>query len=130
MSEKISKKIMLVDDDRFLQDMYSKKFSEGGFDVTSCANADDALEQLKGGYLPDIIVTDVIMPGKTGLDFLKEMRQENLAKESIFILLTNEDSNENIQQGKELGMHGYLVKALLTPSEVVNSVQEIYSSNK
>ena len=124
MSDK--QKILLVDDDKFLLDMYSTKFSEAGFEITAVPSAHDALSKLKEGYEPDICLLDIIMPSMDGFEFLKEVKEKKLCDEKMTcIMLSNLGQQEDINKGLSLGADGYIVKASATPSEVVSKVIEI-----
>ena len=119
------KKILIVDDDTFLLDMYALKFSQSGFTVTSALGAMPALEKLRGGFIPDILVTDIVMPVVDGFEMLEKMKQENLAQTSVKVILSNRGQESDIKRGAELGVSGYIVKASTTPSEVVAQVTQI-----
>ncbi len=120
------KKIFIVDDDQFLLNMYSLKFGKGGFDVSTSVSAADALLKLRGGFVPDIILLDIIMPGMDGLEFLQTIRKENLATNATCIVLSNQGQAVDINKAKEYGIAGYIVKASSIPSEVLKAVSEIY----
>ena len=120
-------KIMLVDDDSFLINMYSMKFGKSGFEVTAATSAADALKKLKEGYVPDIILLDIIMPGMDGLQLLEEIKKENLGSTATKIMLTNQSDAADIEKAKSLGIDGYIVKATTIPSEVITNVLDIYN---
>ena len=119
------KKILIVDDDSFLLDMYALKFSQSGFAVTSALGAMPALEKLRGGFVPDIMVTDIVMPVVDGFEMLGKMKAEGLAQNAVKVILSNRGQESDIKQGNELGASGYIVKASTTPSEVVAQVTQI-----
>ena len=128
MTEKQKIKIMLVDDDSFLLDMYSLKFQKADLDVTVVSSSVNALDKLRTGEVYDIIVLDIIMPGMDGIELLENIRKEKLCHEAIIIMLTNQP--DEIDKAKELGVAGYIVKATTIPSEVVDQVLAIYKDNK
>ena len=121
-------KILLVDDDKFLLDMYAMKFQKSGLDVDTAPNGTVALEKLKSGEKPDVIVLDIIMPGMDGIEILKNIKQENLAPQTTIVMLTNQP-NET-EKVKSLGVDGYIVKATSIPSEVVSEVLKIHNNKK
>ncbi|HET8575273.1 MAG TPA: response regulator [Candidatus Paceibacterota bacterium] len=123
-----NKNILIVDDDKFLLDMYSIKFGEHGFTVTSCLGSVEALEKIKEGLHPDVMLLDVIMPTMDGFEFLEKVRKENLLPETVVIMLTNLGQEEDIERGKSLGAKGYIVKASATPTEVVKEVSTLAQS--
>lgn len=123
------KKIMIVDDDSFLLDMYSLRFSQSGFDVETASSADDLLQKLRAGASPDICLFDVVMPGIDGFEMLEMINNEGLIPKTIKIYLTNLGQEQDIARGKSLGAASYIVKANSTPSEVVAHVNKVIESH-
>lgn len=119
------KKIFIVDDDKFLLDMYTFKFKEKGFDVTQAFGSVDALTKLKGGIIPDIMLLDVVMPTMDGFELLGVIKSENLAPNAKVIILSNLGQPTDIEKGRTLGANGYVIKASATPSEVVEKVMTV-----
>ncbi|MCX6719363.1 MAG: response regulator [Candidatus Taylorbacteria bacterium] len=124
------KKIMFVDDDTFLLDMYTLKFSKAGYEAKAVDSSDNALKLLREGYVPDVILVDIVMPGMDGLDMVKTIRAERLAPNAVIIMLTNQGISEDISRSKKMNVDGYIVKATSIPSEVLAEVQKICSSKK
>lgn len=119
---------MIVDDDKFLLDMYRKKFESRGVSVDVSTTPLEALEKLRTDKKFDILVFDIIMPGMDGLELLETVRKEKLNEEGIVVMLTNEGDSEKIEKAKSLGVDGYIVKATSIPSEVVEEVLKIAGS--
>jgi len=119
--------LFLIDDDHFLLNMYAGKFTKSGFQVTTAAQSTEALQKLRDGFKPDIIILDIIMPGMDGIELLETMRRENLTPESLVVMLTNQ--GDEIERVKKLGVHGYIVKATTVPSGVVQEVLNIAKNN-
>ena len=67
-------KVLLLDDDKFLADMYSMKFTQSGYEVTACLSVDDALAAIKKGFDPDVILFDIVMPVQDGFAFCRRWR--------------------------------------------------------
>ncbi len=122
--------ILIVEDDKFLMDMYTLKFNEYNFKVTSCFGGNDALSQLEDGLEPDILITDIVMPMMDGFEFLAEVKKKKLGGKASIIILSNLGQKEDIEKGLSLGAVGYIVKATSTPTEVVKKVLEIVESKK
>ncbi|MSR87882.1 MAG: response regulator [Candidatus Zambryskibacteria bacterium] len=117
--------VLLVDDDKFLLEMYCKKFKQSGADVDFAVCSEEALSKLKNGANPDILILDIIMPTMDGLELLALISKENLAPKATIIMLTNESDRDKIEQAKTLGIKGYIVKATSIPSEVVEEAFKI-----
>jgi CheY-like chemotaxis protein len=128
--EKKNIKVLIVDDDKFLLGMYSLKFANNGYDVETTMGSQAALEKLRAGFKPDVMLFDVVMPYMDGLDLLKTIRQENLVPNAAVIMLTNQSSAGDIERAKELEVDGYIVKASTIPSEVLSEVEKIYAAKK
>lgn len=123
--EKKQRTVLILDDDKFLSDMYTVKFEEKGFSVTAVSDSDEALEKLKEGLEPNVVLLDLVMSGMDGFEFLEKAKKEKLTKTSKFIILSNLGQDSDIKKGKELGADGYIIKAKATPSEVVQHVTDI-----
>jgi CheY-like chemotaxis protein len=116
---------LIVDDDKFLLEMYKKKFDSSGVLTDLAVGSADALTKLRAGANPDILVLDIIMPAMDGLELLETVRKENLAPNAKVIMLTNESESEKVEKAKSLGVSGYIVKATSIPSEVVEEILRI-----
>lgn len=119
------KKILIVDDDNFLLDMYALKFSQNNFEVHTAISGVEAVEKLKGLLDPEIILMDIIMPEMDGFEMLEKINSEKLSPNSHKIILSNKSDQADIERGKGLGAVGYIVKANSTPAEVITQVLEI-----
>lgn len=122
MTEGAPYKILIVDDDKFLLNMYSIKFQKEHFEVNTAGDGKAALDLLKGGLVPDAIVLDIVMPIMDGLEMLENMRKLDLAKNATVLILSNQGQSSDIEKAKRLGIDGYIVKATTIPSEVVTEV--------
>jgi CheY-like chemotaxis protein len=125
MTTPSKKKILIVDDDSFLLDMYALKFNQSNFDVTTGLGPEQALEKLRGGFVPDVILLDIVMPVMDGFELIEKMKEEKLAPNAIRIVLSNRGQPSDITRAEELGVAGYIVKASSTPLEVVEKVTSI-----
>ncbi len=121
--------VLLLDDDRFLLDMYSTKFLQAGFHVEACSRTDDALALLRGGYNPQVVLFDLVMPEKDGFDFLAAVGTEKLATHAVLIALTNQSNDTDKAQAEKLGASKYVIKATMIPSEVVNMTKEVLAQH-
>ena len=118
-------KILLVDDDTFLRDMYATKFLECGHDVTPAIHASDALRILETVTDFDLMLVDMIMPGMTGVELLTELKNNMPQLTMKRIVLSNQGQDQDIEEATDAGAIGYIIKAQSVPSEVVKKVEEI-----
>ncbi len=121
------RKILIVDDDNFLLDMYALKFSQNNFEVYTAENGLQAIEKLQGGLVLDVLLMDIIMPQMDGFEMLEKINADKLSPDSVKIILSNRSQQSDIDHGNELGVAGYIVKANSTPVEVINQVMNILS---
>lgn len=122
--------IYLVDDDRFLLDLYAVKFKNAGHEAVVFSGGEELLATLRkeGALTPDAILLDVIMPGMTGFETLEVIRKEGLVKNSKIIFLTNQGQSTDIEKAKQLNADGYIIKASAIPSEVFSETVRIIES--
>lgn len=118
-------KILIIDDDEFLLDMYSTKFRETGFEVEIAFDSSEALEKINKGFQPDVVLLDIIMPQMDGFGFLEKIKKENLLKNSKIIVLTNINQKEDVNKAMALGASDYIVKAFFTPSEIIKKIEKL-----
>jgi CheY-like chemotaxis protein len=123
-------KILLVDDDAFLRDMYATKFSECGHAVDAADSAVAALTKLEQVNDFDVILLDMVMPGMSGIELITAIKQRFPDVKATFIVLSNQGQSEDIKEAMEAGAHGYIVKAESIPSEVVRKVEAFAKTTK
>ena len=118
----MDQKILVVEDDMFLRELYTDTLSEEGYKVEDAADGEIALEKMKiGGY--DLVLLDIIMPKMDGLSVMKQMQNNPpLAPNKCVIFLTNLDKDQEIRTALELG-NGYLIKSQMTPGSLVEQVK-------
>ncbi len=115
---------MLIEDEEMLANMYEVKFQNEGFKMVKALDGEQGLI-LAAKEKPDFILLDVIMPKMDGFTVLKKLKENPETKNVPVLLLTNLGQDEDVKKGNELGAVGYLVKANITPSEVVDKVKSL-----
>lgn len=118
-------KVIIVDDDDFLVDMYATKFNNSGVSVEACKSGEVLLEKLTNGLKADLILLDIIMPNIDGIEVLRKMREQKLGENIPVVMLTNQNDEKDISECKKLGISGYIVKSAATPSEVISETMKI-----
>ncbi len=115
-------KILIVEDDPMISEIYEKKFSEAGFEVSLAENGKQALETIKMKSV-DVVLSDLIMPEMGGFELVKTLRGGGYDPKIKIVILSNlVDSLENVIK---LGANGFLAKSAFTPSEMVAEVKKI-----
>lgn len=119
------KKVLIVDDDQFLVDMYATKFKEAGFEVEISLDSRATITKLRDkSSTPDILLTDIVMPDLDGFAMLDIIRKEGLCPTATIIVLSNQGQPSDMEKATALGADGYIIKANSIPSEVVAQVLE------
>jgi len=123
MGEKYMTKILLVEDEKSIRDLYEIKLTKSGFDVVTAEDGGKGWELAKK-ELPDIILLDVMMPVMNGFEVLKKLRENKETADIPVIILSNYGEVDQMTQGFLVGATDYLIKAEHTPSDVVDIVNE------
>jgi DNA-binding response OmpR family regulator len=127
MADKI--KILLVEDDTFLVEMYTTKFEIEGFAVIAAEDGQKGLEMAQKES-PDIILLDILMPKMDGFAVLDALKKDKALANIPVVLLTNLGQKDDVKKGFEKGAAGYLIKAHFMPSEVVDKIKKILKDSK
>jgi CheY-like chemotaxis protein len=119
-------KILLVDDDDFLRDMYATKFEEAGVEVVTASDGAAALELLQEQPV-DVLVTDMVMPGMTGEELIAAIKEDE-AISCKCVILSNQSEPHDMEKVNQLGIDAYIVKAEALPSDVVEKVLQVMNA--
>jgi len=120
-------KILIVEDEQFLLDMYKIKLEREGFDVLTAFDGEEGL-QITRAEKPDLILLDIVMPKMDGYRFLKELRADPAIKDTLVYVLSNLGQAAEIKKGLEDGADAYLIKANVTPGQLVEKINKALSS--
>lgn len=118
------KTILLVEDDPFIIDIYSRHFEREGFSVDIAIDGEMALEKVKN-HIPDIILLDIILPKMDGWELLKRMRASAKMKNVKVVVISNLNQDANAQNISKLGVIKYFLKVETNPEEITNIIKEI-----
>ena len=116
-------KIAIIEDDAVINQMYRMKFEAAGFDVSTASDGEAGVAMVEKTK-PDIILLDLQMPHMDGATALSHIRKSTWGADTPVIILTNLGAEEAPKELKLLSIHSYIVKAELTPSQVVARVKE------
>lgn len=121
----VKPKILLVDDEKMLLELYALKFAKEGFDIVTAPSAEKALSLLEQGFQPDAILFDITMPEMSGYEFLEHINQMTLPPKCLKVALTNESQDGEKMRTLEMGVHAHLVKAEYTPAELAAQIKQL-----
>jgi DNA-binding response OmpR family regulator len=127
--ENEAKKILIVEDEEFLADMYRIKFQSEGFKVFVANNGTDGIK-IATEELPDFILLDLVMPGIDGFQVLKTLRENENTKKLLIYVFSNLGQSSEVERGINEGADGYLIKSNLTPSQMMEKVKAALSGEK
>ena len=117
------KKILLVEDDEFLAELYATKLAIEGYEVFLANDGDKGVKMAKEKK-PDLILLDIILPKMDGFEVLSKIKSDQEIKAIPVILLTNLSQKDEVKRGLDLGATDYLIKAHFMPSEVVKKIKQ------
>jgi len=121
------KKILIIEDDSFLSEMYSTKLTQDGFEVEVAIDGKQGLEKIKS-VKPDLVLLDIVLPKMDGFEILENTKKDKELQDIPIILLTNLGQKNEIEKGLSLGADEYIIKAHFTPTAVVAKVKEVLKS--
>lgn len=122
MNKKIYK-ILIVEDDPSISSLLGEYLTDEGFNVVVAHDGEEGLE-MAATERPDIVLLDVMMPKKDGLTVLKELRTTATGKNVPVIMLTNQQSIEEVNQALESGVHDYFIKANWDTQALLKSIRK------
>ena len=122
-------KILIVEDDEFLRDVYLDTLKSAGYEVETAEDGADGLNKIRrGGY--DVVLIDIIIPKLNGLDVIQQTKENPpIEPNDKIIFLTNIDKGEEIERAKTLG-DGYIIKSQITPGDLVERVNSYLAKSE
>ena len=117
------KKILIIEDEQILSEMYQDTFSQAGFEVSLAFTCEEGLEIAKKEK-PDLILLDILLPRESGIVFLWRFKEDPKIAEIPVVAFSNYDDPKTKQQAISLGIKAYLLKANFTPKELLEKVKE------
>ncbi|HED38490.1 MAG TPA: response regulator [Ignavibacteria bacterium] len=124
-----NKKILVVEDDGVLRDVLMEKLKVSGYIPLGAEDGEIAIEKIKTEK-PDMILLDILMPKKDGMEVLEEMNADEEMKNIPVIVISNSGQPVEIERARSLGAKDFLVKAIFDPSEVLEKVEKIFNDIK
>lgn len=122
--EKNMTKIIIVEDDPMISEIYQKKFSEAGFEVLTATSGEQVLNMAKRDQA-DVILLDLIMPKMDGFEVVRNLRSGDYNQDLKIIIFSNLNEQEKIDKAIALGANGFVAKSNYSPSELVKEVERL-----
>ncbi len=117
-------KILIVEDDPMIAEIYQKKFADSGFQVLMAENGEKALNTLKKETV-ELVLLDLVMPGMDGFEVIENLRHGNYDQNVKIIVFSNLSQKEDKDRARELGANGFIVKSDYTPNDLVKEVDRL-----
>jgi DNA-binding response OmpR family regulator len=126
MDEKkgLKNNILIVEDEHDIREVYAEVLSTAGYKVEQAPDGEKGMQKIKDEHW-DLLLLDIMLPGKDGLRILKEIKENPELKKGYIIALTNLNSENIIQEAFGSGADGYLIKSEITPDKIVDEVDRI-----
>jgi len=115
------KKILVIEDDKFLRELISQKLLKEGYEISEAIDGEEGLKKIKEEK-PDLVLLDLILPGIDGFEVLSEIKDDPILAQIPVIILSNLGQKEDVEKGLKLGAVDYLIKAHFTPGEIVEKI--------
>jgi two-component system sensor histidine kinase and response regulator WspE len=118
-------RILIIDDDHFLLKIYADRLRKHGFVVEPFCGGKDGIDCFSGDFAPHVVIIDTEMVEMDGFEVLKEIKKRNKNDKLIVVVVSNRGDQEEIKKAIDLGVDSYIVKASITPAELVEVVEQL-----
>lgn len=120
------KKLLLIEDEKYLFEMYKMKLEQEGYEVVAALDGEEGMKVAQKEK-PDLILLDLVLPKMNGYEFLKKIRQDPKLKKIKIYILSNLGQDEEIDQGFKDGADGFMLKTNLTPGQLMENIKKIFA---
>lgn len=120
----MAKKILIVEDDKFLRELIAQKLIKEGYDIAEAVDGEKGIKSVKEEK-PDLILLDLILPGIDGFEVLAEIKEDPVLSQIPVIILSNLGQKDDIERGLKIGAVDYLIKAHFTPGEIIEKIKAV-----
>ncbi|MDD2732030.1 MAG: response regulator [Candidatus Pacebacteria bacterium] len=120
----MAKKILIIEDDKFLRELISQKLSKEGYDIKEAVDGEKGVKAVKDEK-PDLILLDLILPGIDGFEVLAKIKEDPGLSSIPVIILSNLGQKDDIERGLKMGADDYLIKAHSTPPEIIEKIRSV-----
>ena len=119
------KKILIIEDEKILVEMYKSKLEANNFEVVSAFSSEEGIEILKKEK-PDLVILDILLPKENGITFLEKIEKIKIISDIRIVVFSNYDDPETRKKAFKLGVEDYLIKTQFTPREFLEKVKEYF----
>jgi len=120
----MAKKILVIEDDKFLRKVISLKLDREGYEVFEAIDGEKGVKEVEE-KMPDLVLLDLILPGIDGFEVLSKIKTNPAVSKIPIIILSNLGQKDDIEKGLKMGANDYLVKAHFTPDEIIAKIRLI-----
>lgn len=120
----MAKKILIIEDDKFLRELIGQKLLKEGYDIVEAVDGEKGIKTVKDEK-PDLILLDLILPGMDGFEVLTKIKEDAEISQTPVIILSNLGQKDDIEKGLKMGAVDYLIKAHFTPGEIIDKIKVI-----
>lgn len=125
----MTKKILIMEDEKLLQDLLKKKLKKEGYDVFAVDDGEEGLKVI-GNYMPDLLLLDIMMPKVDGFEVLEKIKKDKILSSIPVIIISNSGQIVEIKRAISLGIVDYIVKVEFDPAEVIEKVKKFFANPK
>jgi len=120
----MAKKILIIEDDKFLRELIGQKLLKEGYDIVEAVDGEKGIKSIKDEK-PDLVLLDLILPGMDGFEVLTKIKKDAGIAQIPVIILSNLGQKDDIEKGLKMGAVDYLIKAHFTPGEIIDKIKVI-----
>jgi len=120
----MAKKILIVEDDKFLRELIGQKLLKEGYDIVEAVDGEKGIKTIKDEK-PDLVLLDLILPGMDGFEVLTKIKEDEGIAQTPVIILSNLGQKDDIEKGLKIGAVDYLIKAHFTPGEIIDKIKVV-----
>jgi len=117
-------KILIIEDDKFLRELITRKLTDEGFSIIEAVDGEDGLKKIKESK-PDLVLLDLILPSIDGFEVLSKIKADASIASIPIIILSNLGQKEEVEKGLDMGAVDYLIKAHFTPGEIIEKIKNV-----
>jgi len=124
--DKKNKRILIIEDDKFLRKIIKKKLLNEDYDVIEGIDGEEGL-RLAQEKKPDLILLDLVLPSMDGFEVLSKLRKDKKTSKTPVFIFSNLNERENIKKGLKMGADDYLIKSNLNPEDIIVRIEKLFS---